>query len=80
MGENVVGLVFATGDAALLPEMRELVLQRPAGSQVQHKFPGKGVVQEGVIHVGKQPVGQEWFSTAGAASVQQGAMRPSVHA
>lgn len=68
MGENVVGPVFATADAALLPEMAELVLQRPAGPQVQHKFPGKGVVQGGVVHMGKQPGTQTRLSTAAAAA------------
>lgn len=40
VGENIVGLVFATGDPALLPEVGELVLERPAGSQVENKLPG----------------------------------------
>lgn len=34
MGENVVGFVFAAGDPTLLPEVGQLVLQRPAGPQV----------------------------------------------
>lgn len=56
VGENVMGFVFATGDPTLLPEVGELVLQRPAGSQVENKLPGQMVVQERVIHVGEQPV------------------------
>lgn len=32
--EDVVGLVFAAGDSRLLPEARELLEQRAAGSQV----------------------------------------------
>lgn len=62
VGENVVGFVFATGDPTLLPEVGELVLQRPAGPQVEHKLPGERVVQEGVVHVGKQPARQKWTS------------------
>lgn len=53
--ENVVGFVFATGDPTLLPEVRELVLQRSAGAQVEDKLPGQRVVQEGVVHMGEQP-------------------------
>lgn len=59
MGENVVGLVFAAGDPTLLPEVGELVLQRPAGPQVEHKLSGEGVVQEGVVHVGEKPARQK---------------------
>lgn len=53
--EDVVRLVLATGDARLLPEVCELVEQRPAGSQVQHVLPGQRVIQEGVVHVGEEP-------------------------
>lgn len=53
--EDVVRLVLAAGDARLLPEVRELLEQWPAGSQVQHILPGQGVVQEGVVHVGEEP-------------------------
>lgn len=56
VGENVMGFVFATGDPTLLPEVGELVLQGPTGSQVEDKLPGEMVVQERVVHVGKQPV------------------------
>lgn len=62
VGENVMGFVFATGDPTLLPEMGELVLQRSAGPQVENKLPGQMVVQERVIHVGKQPV-EPWRRT-----------------
>lgn len=55
MGEDVVRLVLPTGDARLLPEVRELLEQRPAGSQVQHILPGQGIVQEWVVHVGEEP-------------------------
>lgn len=55
VGENVVSFVFATGDSTLLPEMGELVLQGSAGPQVEDKLPRQVVVQEGVVHVGKQP-------------------------
>ncbi len=55
MGENVVGFVFATRDSTLLPEVGELVLQRAARSQVEDELPGQRVVQERVIHMGKQP-------------------------
>lgn len=51
MGENVVGFVFATGDPALLPEMGELVLKGPAGSQVEDVLSRQRVVQERVVHV-----------------------------
>lgn len=53
--EDVVRLVLAAGDARLLPEVRELLEQRPAGSQVQHVLPGQRVVQERVVHVGEEP-------------------------
>lgn len=81
------GVVPATGAAALLPEMGQLVLQRPAGSQVQPKLPGKGFTRKGftrkgssrkgssrkgVLHVGEQPGGQGRFSTAGAAPSSRG--------
>ena len=54
--EDVVGLVLAAGDPTLLPEVRELVLQGPAGPQVQDELSGQGIIQEGVVHMGKQPV------------------------
>lgn len=53
--EDVVRLVLAAGDARLLPEVRELLEQRPAGSQVQHILPGQRIVQERVVHVGEEP-------------------------
>lgn len=56
--ENVVGFVFAACDPTLLPEVGELVLQRPAGSQVENKLPGQRVIQEWVINVGEQPEDQ----------------------
>ena len=34
MGEDVVCLILATGEAGLLPEEGELLQQRPAGSQI----------------------------------------------
>lgn len=55
VGEDIVGLVRATGEAGLLPELHELLEQRPSGSQVQHILSGEMVVQEGVIHVGEEP-------------------------
>lgn len=55
MREDVVRLVLAAGDARLLPEVRELMEQRPAGSQVQHILPGQRIVQERVVHVGEEP-------------------------
>lgn len=55
VGENVVGFVFATSDPALLPEVGELVLKWPTGSQVEDELPGQRVVQERVVHMGKQP-------------------------
>ena len=55
MGEDVVGLVLATGEAGLLPEGRELLKKLPAGSQVQHILPGQRVIQERVIDVGEEP-------------------------
>lgn len=55
MWEDVVGLVLAAVDPALLPEVGELVLQRPAGPQIQDVLPGQRVVQERVLHVGEQP-------------------------
>lgn len=53
--EDVVRLVLATGDARLLPEVWELLEQRPAGSQVQHVLPGQRIVQEWVVHVREEP-------------------------
>lgn len=53
--EDAVGLVLAAGDARLLPEVRELLEERPAGSEVQHILPGQRVVQEWVVHVGEEP-------------------------
>lgn len=55
MGEDVVRLVLATGDAGLLPEVRELLEQRAAGPQIQHVLSGQRVVQERVVHVGEEP-------------------------
>lgn len=55
VGEDVVSLILATGDAGLLPEVGELLEERPAGSQIQHVFSGQRVVQEGVIHMGEEP-------------------------
>ena len=55
MWEDVVSLVLAAGEAGLLPEVGELVQEGPARPQVQHVLPGKGVVQEGVVHMGEQP-------------------------
>ena len=55
--KDVVGLVLATGHPALLPEVRELVLQRSAGSQVEDVLPGQRVVQEWIVNVGEQPGG-----------------------
>lgn len=55
VGEDVVRLVLAAGDARLLPEVRELLKQRPAGPQVQNVLPGQGIVQERVVHVGEEP-------------------------
>lgn len=34
VGENVVCLILAAGEAGLLPEVREVLQQRPAGSQI----------------------------------------------
>lgn len=55
VGEDVVGLILATGEAGLLPEVRELLEQRPTGSQIQHILSGQRVIQERVIHVGEEP-------------------------
>lgn len=55
MGEDVVGLVLAAGEAGLLPEGRELLKKLPAGSQVQHILSGQRVIQERVVHVGEEP-------------------------
>lgn len=55
MGENVVGFVFTTRDPTLLPEMGELVLQGSARPQVEDKLSGQRVIQERVVHMGKQP-------------------------
>lgn len=53
--EDVVGLVLAAGDAGLLPEVMELILQGSARAQVQDVLSGQWVIQEGVIHMGEQP-------------------------
>ena len=50
-----MSLVLGTGDAALLPEVGQLVEERPAGTQVQDVLPGERVVQEWVVHMGEQP-------------------------
>lgn len=55
VGEDVVCLILATGDTGLLPEVRQLLKQRPTGSQIQHIFSGQRVIQEWVVHVGEQP-------------------------
>lgn len=34
VGENVVCLILAAGEAGLLPEVREMLQQRPTGSQI----------------------------------------------
>lgn len=68
MGENVVGFVFATGDSTLLPEMRELVLQGSAGPQVEDKLSRQVVVQEGIVHVGKQPEEEDAFKKLSPAN------------
>lgn len=34
VGEDVVCLILATGEAGLLPEVREVLEQRPTGSQI----------------------------------------------
>lgn len=57
--KDVVGLILATGEARLLPEERELLEQRPTGSQVQHILSGQRVIQERVIHMGEEPAGAD---------------------
>lgn len=49
--KDVVSLVLATGKARLLPEVVELLEQRPTGSQVEHILSWQSVIQERVVQV-----------------------------